>query len=192
MAKEGLEATSVRDVAKEAGVSTGMVQHHFRTRDEMLRFACEYMVERTQARVGALIAAIPEPRSARVILGTMFREMLPLDEERRNGIRIWMAFLARAVVQPEMETFMRETHVRTHAAITGLLRQAAATGELRPGVDVDAAATTLFALTDGLVSHVLIDHYTGDQAVAAISDALDTFLQDSSEEGRQGQARFPR
>ena len=120
-----LEAASVRDVAKEAGVSAGMVQHHFRTRDEMLRFACEYMVERTQNRISPLVAAIPEPRSARAILEVMFRELLPLDEERRNEIRIWMAFLARAVVQPEMEAFMRETHVATQATIVGLLRHAA-------------------------------------------------------------------
>ena len=181
LAKEGLEATSVRDVAKEAGVSAGMVQHHFRTRDEMLRFACEYMVERTQHRISPLVAAIPEPRSIRTILGVLFRELLPLDEARRSEIRIWMAFLARAVVQPEMEAFMRATHEATHATIVGLLRHAAGTGELRPGVDIEAAATALFALTDGLVSHVLINHVTGDQALRAISDALGTFLKDQPE-----------
>ena len=35
-ATEGLEEVSLRHVAAEAGVSTGMVQHYFRTKDEMM------------------------------------------------------------------------------------------------------------------------------------------------------------
>jgi len=172
-AREGLDGATVRDVAAEAGVSAGMVQHHFRTRDEMLRFACEFMVERTRVRIGALIASMPEPVSSRMILGAMFREMLPLDDERRNGIRVWMAFLARAVVEPGLEAFMRETHIGTHATIVRLLREAEEAGDLRPGVDIDEAAMGLFAVTDGLVSHVLLQHYTGDAALGVINSALD-------------------
>lgn len=172
-AREGLDAATVRDVAAEAGVSAGMVQHHFRTRDEMLRFACEFMIERTRRRVDAQIAALPGPTAPRAILAAIFHEMLPLDEERRNGIRVWMAFLARAVVEPELGAFMRDTHIGTHAAITALLNRAATTGDLRPGVDIAVAAIDLFALTDGLVSHVLLGHYPGEAALATIDAALD-------------------
>jgi AcrR family transcriptional regulator len=172
-AREGLDAATVRDVAAEAGVSAGMVQHYFHTRDGMLRFACEFMVERTRRRVDARIAALPDPADPRGILTAIFREMLPLDDERRNGIRVWMAFLARAVVEPGLEAFMRETHVGTHAAIVALLHRAAALGHLRPGVDIEMAATELFALADGLVSHVLLRHYTGETGLAAIDASLD-------------------
>lgn len=71
----------------------------------MLRFACEYMIGRTGARIADRIALIPEPRSAYVILRSIFEEMLPLSEDRRIGIRVWMAFLARAVVREDLEAF---------------------------------------------------------------------------------------
>lgn len=170
--REGLDRASVRDVAKEAGVSAGMVQHHFRTRDEMLQFACVYMVERTNEHIGARMQALPEPQRIRDALGAVFEEMLPLDEERRTGIRVWMAFLARAVVDPEMEAFMRDTFRNSQRFFTGLLVEARECGELAPGVDPDRAAISLFALVDGLVSHVLIGHYNGDEALRAIDDAM--------------------
>ncbi|MGH3910171.1 MAG: TetR/AcrR family transcriptional regulator, partial [Pseudonocardiaceae bacterium] len=40
-ATKGLQAVSLRHVAHEAGVSAGMVQHYFRTKDEMMTFALE-------------------------------------------------------------------------------------------------------------------------------------------------------
>jgi len=172
-AREGLDRATVRDVAKEAGVSAGMVQHHFRTRDEMLQFACEYMVERTNAHTGERVRALPEPRTTRAIMGAVFEEMLPLDEERRIGIRVWMAFLARAVVDPDMEAFMRGTFQNSQRFFRGLLADARDRGELAPGIDPDRAAISLFALVDGLVSHVLIGHYTGDEALRAVDDALE-------------------
>ena len=43
--QDGFDATSVRDVAKAAGVSAGLVLHHFGSKDE-LRLACDrYVVE---------------------------------------------------------------------------------------------------------------------------------------------------
>lgn len=171
-ARDGLEAATVRDVAAEAGVSAGMVQHHFRTRDEMLQFACDFMLERTRGRIAAQVEALPAPRSPRMVLGAMLREMLPLDEERRTGIRVWMAFLARAVVEPELEAFMRDMHRGTHRVMVGLLRQGQESGEVRADIDIEAAAMELFAVADGLVSHVLLEHYRGEAALEVIDAAL--------------------
>ena len=39
--RQGWDAISLRNVAAEAGVSMGMVQHYFTTKDQMLRFAVE-------------------------------------------------------------------------------------------------------------------------------------------------------
>jgi hypothetical protein len=67
---------------------------------------------------------------------------------------------------------MRQTQVATHQTIAGLLRKAQAQGEITRDIDVDRETVALFALVDGLVSHVLLDHYTGDEALRAIDDQL--------------------
>jgi len=172
-ARDGLDAASVRDVAAEAGVSAGMVQHYFRSRDEMLQFACDYMVERTGGLTRERIAALPEPRSIRDILRAIFVQMLPLDEERRVGIRVWMAFLARAVVREDLGAFFRQTHENTHRTFVNLLRQAQEQGAIPPDLNPEHETIALFSLVDGLVSHVLLGHYPGEEALQAIDEQLD-------------------
>jgi AcrR family transcriptional regulator len=44
-ARDGLEATSMRDVAKAAGVSAGLVQHHFVTKAGLRDAVNEYVIE---------------------------------------------------------------------------------------------------------------------------------------------------
>ncbi len=45
-AESGVAATSIRDVAAAAGVSPGLVQHHFTTKDKLREAVNEYVVER--------------------------------------------------------------------------------------------------------------------------------------------------
>ena len=49
-ARRGLEDVSLRHVAAEAGVTAGMVQHYFRTKDEMMVFAIGAVRERVEQR----------------------------------------------------------------------------------------------------------------------------------------------
>jgi AcrR family transcriptional regulator len=44
-ARDGVAATSIRDVAKAADVSAGLVQHHFRTKGDLERAVNEYVVQ---------------------------------------------------------------------------------------------------------------------------------------------------
>jgi TetR/AcrR family transcriptional regulator, transcriptional repressor of bet genes len=171
-ARHGLEAVSMRDVAAEARVSLGLVQHYFRTKDEMLLFACRYMIERAQARIQARYTNAAERPKVRLVLRDLFEQMLPLTEERRIAIRVWIAFLARAVVQPELEAFMRQTHMSTHQVIAAHLREGQRTGEVKANIDLERATRSIFMLVEGLVSHVQVGHYTGEQAMQAIDDRL--------------------
>jgi len=180
-AEQGLDAVSLRDVAAEAGVSMGMVQHYFTSKDRMLLFACAYMIERTNRRLQQQIAARPCPRSARATLRTVLVELLPLDEERRAGTRVWTAFLARAAVELDLEAFMRTTWVASHAFIADQIRSGQESGEIPAHVSPDRAAVRALALADGLVSHVLVGHYSATQALAAVDTYLDELFAGSSD-----------
>ncbi len=87
-ASRGLEAVSLREVAAEAGVSMGRVQHYFKTKDRMILFACEYMVELAGRGARELIAASPDPDAPRSILRSVCLQTLPLDEEHRAGASV--------------------------------------------------------------------------------------------------------
>ncbi|HLI51080.1 MAG TPA: TetR family transcriptional regulator C-terminal domain-containing protein [Thermomicrobiaceae bacterium] len=173
LAAGGLDAVSLRDVAAEAGVSMGMVQHYFASKDRMLTFACEYLVERTRERIQEEFGSRSSPPSARELLRQVYLQMLPLDDERRAGIRVWFAFLARAVVEPELEAFMRATWTGSHRFFASIIESGREQGGISRAIDPGREAIRARSLVDGLVPHVLLGHYTEDAALAAIDSYLE-------------------
>lgn len=98
---EGLEAVSLRHVAAEAGVTSGMVQHYFPSKEAMMDFAMQSASARFEARMTEAVAALGEDPSVRALLRTMLVTLLPLDESQRADGRVALAFLARAATRPD-------------------------------------------------------------------------------------------
>lgn len=184
LASGGLDAVSLRDVAAEAGVSMGMVQHYFSSKDRMLTFACEYLVERTRERIQEEFGSWSSPPGARDLLRQVYLQMLPLDDERRAGIRVWFAFLARAVIEPELEAFMRATWDDSHQFFTSIIESGREQGQIPRAIDPEREATTALSLVDGLVPHVLLGHYTEEEALAAIDDYLGALFSSTAPRAR--------
>ena len=172
-ALRGLESVSLRDVAAEAGVSMGMVQHYFKTKDSMILFACEYMVELAEQGAQELIATSPDPEAPRSVIRSVFAQTLPLEEEQRVGTGVWLAFLTRAVVDADLATFVRRAWDGTHDLVAGQIRSAQEKGEVSPGLDPEQEALTLISLVDGLVSHLMVGHYSAQEALDAVDIQLD-------------------
>lgn len=172
-ALRGLEAVSLRDVAAEAGVSMGMVQHYFKTKERMILFACEYMVELAEQGARELLAGSLDPDAPRSVIRSVFVQTLPLEEEQRVGTGVWLAFLTRAVVDPDLAAFVRRAWAGTHELVAGQLRSAQMSGEISAELEPNREAMALISLVDGLVSHLMVGHYSGEQALAVIDDQLD-------------------
>ncbi|MET7705902.1 TetR family transcriptional regulator C-terminal domain-containing protein [Micromonospora sp. NPDC005413] len=162
-ADQGLEAVSLRHVAAEAGVSAGMVQHYFRTKDEMMAFALAVVRERGQIRVTEALARLGENPSPRLLLRTMIAALLPLDERTRDDGRVALAFLAYTAVRPAAAPGLREDTRQLTEFIASVL----------PDGHGDAAAAGLLALMEGLGLYLLGGQYTAEQALGALDAQLD-------------------
>ncbi|MER7745895.1 TetR family transcriptional regulator C-terminal domain-containing protein [Streptomyces bacillaris] len=163
-ATQGLEGVSLRHVAAEAGVSTGMVQHYFRTKDEMMTFAFGMVEDRIRARC----EAADTPAAPRELVRALLLQILPLDGTRRLEGHVGLAFLAYAAVKPAMRAGVSEGAGRMRGFIAQQLRQAGV-----DGVDPDRAATGLMALVDGLGMQLLSRQFAEEEAVAALDTHLD-------------------
>ncbi|MET8283058.1 TetR family transcriptional regulator [Micromonospora sp. NPDC005174] len=161
-ADQGLEAVSLRHVATEAGVSAGMVQHYFGTKDEMMAFALSVVRERSQIRVTEAVAGLGENPPPRLLLRTMIAALLPLDEHTRDDGRVALAFLAYTAVRPSAAPSLREDTAQFTAFIASIL----------PTNDA-AAAAGLLALMEGLGVYLLGGQYTAEQALDALDAQLD-------------------
>jgi AcrR family transcriptional regulator len=162
-AEQGLEAVSLRHVAAAAGVSAGMVQHYFRTKDEMMAFALAVVRDRNQVRVTEAIGRLGDDPPARLLLRTMIAALLPLDDESRADGRVALAFLAYTAVRPAAARELHDDTAQMVGFLSGLL----------PGPDRAADAAGLLALMEGLGVYLLGGQYTPDQALGALDAQLD-------------------
>ncbi|TJZ56864.1 TetR/AcrR family transcriptional regulator [Streptomyces piniterrae] len=161
----GLEGASLRDVAAEAGISLGRLQHYFRGKDEMLLFALRYINRLADQRIRERIEALPGEPSPRAVLRACLSGMLPLDDKSRIGVLVGAAYFARAIHDEGLRAEAKEGIPKLRAFFADQLRAAAERGELAPDRATDDEAMLLISLVDGLSAYVLLDVHTPEQAV---------------------------
>ncbi|MHB8531236.1 MAG: TetR/AcrR family transcriptional regulator [Solirubrobacteraceae bacterium] len=99
IAREGFAGSTMRMVAAEAGVSTGMLNHYFANRQDLLTQALVYVSERTQNRYREAIEQI-SPGMGR--LTALLDAALSGDEQMTETWRVWIIAYSEAVRLPEL------------------------------------------------------------------------------------------
>ena len=143
---KGLDRTGIRDVAEELGSTASVVTHYFRTRDELIRFACNEVFAayrrhlRDDSTEGGGLA-----RLERLLL-----EGLPIEPGRDRGWEVWLAFLGHSIGRPTMiaEEAARQAELRD--LLVEELARLRTSGEIGAELDVRLEADLLTAVIDGL------------------------------------------
>ncbi|GAA1526938.1 TetR/AcrR family transcriptional regulator [Actinomadura kijaniata] len=163
----GLDAVTVARTAATAGISVGLVQHYFRTKDDMLLHAFQQVTTQIRDRVNAHVqAGARHHRPIAGILAEAMTELLPLDAVRRTEFRVTRAFAGRTLDVPALA----EVDVRTARALRDDLAQAIHNGkecgEVAEDLAPRPAAVRLAAVTEGLAMQVYRTPETADEPLA--------------------------
>ncbi len=138
-AESGVAATSIRDVAAAAGVSPGLVQHHFATKDALRNAVNEYVVE----RAAETFAELPSGQSAEEIQTELGDRVTGWAREHPEAL-LYVARLAADEDPSALEIF---------DAFVGIAdqqwRRLADEGMLRPDVDLQWAPLQAIVLILG-------------------------------------------
>ncbi|NDL58566.1 TetR/AcrR family transcriptional regulator [Phytoactinopolyspora mesophila] len=178
VAEHGLDRTTIRRVADTAGVSVGLVQRYFKTKDELLRFGIEHVYQRTIQRVDSVPI---EPPVRNVVVG-ITEALLPLDDERERESRVWLAFVQSSL----SDDAQQQTHLSAVASLVDGLHRAfegaQRAGELAESVDAGLEARTLAAFVDGLSLNQVASKSHYDRAVirAALHTYIDRLFRDGA------------
>ncbi|MFC3454272.1 TetR/AcrR family transcriptional regulator [Amycolatopsis speibonae] len=161
-AERGLEGVSLNEVAAEAGISKGFVQHYFASRDDMLRHAATTLRGGIEERIAA---ARPDGEPG---VRDLLVALLPLDDAARDDALVANAFLVRALKDPEIAGHFRTGHGQLRDVVAAMLAASRDDGDLVATVDPPAEAVLLLALVSGLGDAVLLGYQTGEEAIALV------------------------
>lgn len=103
ISEQGFAGTTMRMVAEQAGVSTGMLNHYFANRMEMLEETLLFVSHRQQEREAAAIDGM-EPGEGR--LRALVHSVLPLDQDSNEAWRVWIAAHGASVRLSELRRVM--------------------------------------------------------------------------------------
>lgn len=139
IAREGFAGTTMRMVAEEAGVSTGMLNHYFANRQDLLTQALVYVSERTQNRYREAIEEFP-PGIER--LRALLDSALMDDEQMVETWRVWINAYGEAVRLPELrhtiESRLTSWYELIDLALEGLLATDGSDGKVPASWRFDA------------------------------------------------------
>ena len=102
IAREGLEAATIRRIAAELGGPTKIVTHYFADKQEMLVWAYRVIAERSQHYVREVVRRDPAD-----IVGALMA-MTAVDDFQTQLWRVYIAFWDRAARDPFFAELQRE------------------------------------------------------------------------------------
>ncbi|ALE04287.1 hypothetical protein AL755_00830 (plasmid) [Arthrobacter sp. ERGS1:01] len=169
IAENGVRGMRVQDVARKAGVSSGLLYYHFTDRDGLLAATLEYVNVSSLADHGT--AASGDTGSFGAIR-TLLLDEIRDDESVRAKSIVWNEIRAIAVFEPLLAEHLANSTKVWQDHLAGLLTQQSGIPQER----ADEIALLLTALVEGLSGRWLSGLITTEEARAALGRGLDSTL----------------
>ena len=151
IARAGVGAATLRDVAAEAGWTTGALTHYFADKRELLLFTFRSSLAQRHAARDARDQGRPKEALLHSLEGA-----LPLDDDGRRHWMVTVAFCAQAAGDEELSRAQRDAYRDFRAGLAHLL-QAGADGRGDDRAACLARAEQLIAVADGIAMQALFD-----------------------------------
>lgn len=167
-AGRGLEAVTVRSVAEHAGVSPAQVQYYFRTKDQMLVAAFEYVHQRMRQRVSEVDTTGPLRQVTRRYLLTWF----PIEKARHDDASVWLAFTSAATTRGQFESIVHKADAEVLAGYNQIVEHGQNVGAIHLELEPETTASLMMAVVDGLSTRAL-SHRRPQELLAVLDQLLD-------------------
>ena len=150
IARDGLEQTTIRGIAKEAGCSAGSLAHYFADKEDILRQALELADSQIAKRISKIISHTEPDLALREVLA----QVLPIDNDRTVELTLDVNFWGRALIHPELRGLEHNDHDRWRAIVLELVTKIAVTNHISQAAE--NLTDILVAFLDGLGLQALI------------------------------------
>ncbi len=149
LARGGIGGFTVDNISREAGVSRGLIAHHFGSRDLLLAAVYE------AAYKPMLDSIAPDAAGNPLDLPTLIDRIFAAENTAPETLNIWLALWGETTSNPAL----RSAHRQNYGLYRDTVRQAIARRAADRGLalDADMLATSVIGLVDGLWLEQCID-----------------------------------
>jgi AcrR family transcriptional regulator len=148
----GAAGSTFDHVAREAGVSRGLLHYYFGTKERLLVEVCRRDCD---IRMAVLDEALAPTRTADELVAALVGSLQDLLREDPGFIALVFELFTTSRHNPELASEVAEIVRRTREHVAELLEAKQAEGVIALGAPAEAVATVLFSLADGLAMRML-------------------------------------
>lgn len=165
IAKYGYAGTTIETICAEAGVSRGLINHHFGSKDELILQSYKALRDEWMLQThGSVLAGQGEPEDR---LRAMIRTSFGPTMFKQEYLGIWAGFWSAIGKSPALRKLNRELFDKDREAYQRIFEDIAR--QRGKTVDTRRAALTVIALIDGFWLEWCLDPkcFTAEEAEAA-------------------------
>ncbi|MCM3111720.1 TetR/AcrR family transcriptional regulator [Lederbergia lenta] len=149
--ERGMEGATVRNIAKEADLSSGALRHYFSTQDELLMYAMNLVKENATARIEKIAQQNLPP--IELVLKILL-EIIPTNKESLAEMEVWFAFIAHFMHDKSVFEVHHDGILQGLQKLIELLEHFQL---LQKGLNKELEIEKLYALVDGLALHAMFE-----------------------------------
>jgi AcrR family transcriptional regulator len=144
--RRGLTRTSLGDIAREMGNSTGILRHYFADKEDLLLYVKNLLLDRLREK--ATLVAIGYDGLAK--LRAIAIELLPSDSESIDGFRLLAMFNGSAIGVSRLMKLQHRRNERHIADLSVVIAALQSERVIADDLDATVEASSILALIDGM------------------------------------------
>ncbi|TGV30769.1 TetR family transcriptional regulator [Mesorhizobium sp. M00.F.Ca.ET.186.01.1.1] len=173
LAEKGYANVSLRDIAKESGVSLGILHYYFASKEDLLLAVIASYKARLIDELEREVVAAPLDSWLPALVTVLGRSL----QEDRKLHRLWYDLQAQALYTPVFLEQVHRIRARLHDLIVRMLRRLQAERQAPLAMDENAASSIVYSLIDGMILQSLLDEdKPAAEALALFQFAVRHFL----------------
>ena len=145
--RQGLEATTLRDIAREGGFTTGVVSHYFPDKTAVIVGTFTFAAEEWNILVQRTVTAAPTAEQGLV---NLVRVSIPTDPVYRAEWRLWSEMWTYAERDADFAEHLVHSDSAWERFVRDALVRAGDAGLIRADLDIATEAAVFARLVDGL------------------------------------------
>jgi AcrR family transcriptional regulator len=154
VARRGAAGSTFEHVAREAGVSRGLLHYYFGTKERLL---VEVVRRDTELRMARLDERLTPAKSVDAVLDALVASLTDMIENEPGFFLLLYELFSAGRRQPEIQREVGQLFEKTRSHVAEVLRSKEEEGVLSLRFKAEDVVSYLFALADGLALQILSD-----------------------------------